>query len=210
MKHFGYRIFLSFSCLLAGCVHKFSSSDKCAVHPAEVQDLRVHLADVEHMLHGQQVSLDLMDERLRKSSSYVRTDPKLGEITQLIAALERRLVAIESTQQKIAQDMIRLSVHANQTAEGLAGQQAKFTAIETELAWHSKRLEDIQQLKGTLKAISQAVGTPSVPKNRTYTVKPGDTLDKIAKDQGTTVDALKKANHLEGDRIRVGAQLQLP
>ncbi|MSR64642.1 MAG: LysM peptidoglycan-binding domain-containing protein [Verrucomicrobiae bacterium] len=44
----------------------------------------------------------------------------------------------------------------------------------------------------------------------TYTVKKGDTLAKVAKAQGTTVAALKKANSLSTDTIRVGQKLKIP
>lgn len=43
-----------------------------------------------------------------------------------------------------------------------------------------------------------------------YTVKPGDTLTRIAKAHGTTVKGLKAANGLASDRIAVGAKLKLP
>ena len=43
-----------------------------------------------------------------------------------------------------------------------------------------------------------------------YTVKSGDTLYKISQAQGTTVDALKKANSLTSDTIRVGQNLAIP
>jgi hypothetical protein len=42
-----------------------------------------------------------------------------------------------------------------------------------------------------------------------YVVKSGDILSRIAKAHGTTVKALKTANHLTGDRIFVGEKLKL-
>jgi LysM repeat protein len=43
-----------------------------------------------------------------------------------------------------------------------------------------------------------------------YVVKPGDSLTKIAKDHGTTVNALRKANKLTTDKIKVGDKLKIP
>lgn len=43
-----------------------------------------------------------------------------------------------------------------------------------------------------------------------YTVKPGDTLARIAKRHGTSVKAIKAASNLKGDRINVGQKLKLP
>jgi LysM repeat protein len=53
----------------------------------------------------------------------------------------------------------------------------------------------------------------SVPVSRTatiYVVKPADTLSRIAKMHGTTVNALKVANGLDTDRIAIGMKLKLP
>lgn len=43
-----------------------------------------------------------------------------------------------------------------------------------------------------------------------YSVKPNDTLTKIARAHGTTVKAIKSANNLKTDMIKVGQKLQLP
>jgi LysM repeat protein len=42
-----------------------------------------------------------------------------------------------------------------------------------------------------------------------YVVKSGDTLSRIAKAHGTTVKALKTANHFTSDRIFAGEKLKL-
>lgn len=43
-----------------------------------------------------------------------------------------------------------------------------------------------------------------------YTVKKGDTLNKIAQKHGTTVSALKRANSLRSNKIYVGHKLKIP
>ena len=45
---------------------------------------------------------------------------------------------------------------------------------------------------------------------KTYTVKSGDTLSKIATQQGVSVKALRSANNLKTDRIKVGQKLKIP
>jgi len=46
--------------------------------------------------------------------------------------------------------------------------------------------------------------------SQTYTVKSGDTLTKIATQHGTTISALREANNLRTDRIKVGEKLIIP
>lgn len=52
-------------------------------------------------------------------------------------------------------------------------------------------------------------GSPA-PKARTYTVKKGDTLGAIARRNGTSVAALKKANRLKSDLIHINQKLTIP
>lgn len=51
---------------------------------------------------------------------------------------------------------------------------------------------------------------PSAGGGRSLTVKGGDTLTGLAKRNGTTVAALRSANGLTGDLIKVGQKLNLP
>jgi LysM repeat protein len=57
-------------------------------------------------------------------------------------------------------------------------------------------------------ATGKAVSTPQP--ETIYMVKSGDSLIRIAKAHGTTVQALKAANGLKNDRIVVGAKLKIP
>lgn len=45
---------------------------------------------------------------------------------------------------------------------------------------------------------------------KTYTVKSGDTLTRIANSQGASLKAIKSANNLTTDRIKVGQKLKIP
>ncbi|GIV57513.1 MAG: peptidoglycan-binding protein LysM [Rhodothermaceae bacterium] len=51
---------------------------------------------------------------------------------------------------------------------------------------------------------------PAGPASVSHTVRPGDTLFGIARHYGVTVDAIRQANRLSDDRIRVGQVLRVP
>lgn len=62
--------------------------------------------------------------------------------------------------------------------------------------------------KGSAPAAKGKVAKAATPKS--YTVKAGDNLEKIARNNNTTVGALRKANNLKGDVVKTGQTLKLP
>jgi len=62
-------------------------------------------------------------------------------------------------------------------------------------------------------ATTPGATTPSIDTGtgeKIYTVKSGDSLTTIAKSQGTTIKALRAANSLKTDQIKVGQKLKIP
>jgi N-acetylmuramoyl-L-alanine amidase len=57
---------------------------------------------------------------------------------------------------------------------------------------------------------SEISSTVQTTNNNSYQVVSGDTLSGIAKKNGTTVDAIKQANHLSNDLIRISQTLTIP
>lgn len=47
-------------------------------------------------------------------------------------------------------------------------------------------------------------------RSRTHTVERGESLEKIARHNGITVDELKRANDLKGDMVKAGQELKIP
>ncbi len=62
----------------------------------------------------------------------------------------------------------------------------------------------------TAPALETAAATSTDTGGSTYTVKSGDSLWKIAHVQNTSVSALKQANNLSGDSLKIGQKLQIP
>lgn len=68
-----------------------------------------------------------------------------------------------------------------------------------------------QQLSVPSRAAAEtSAGVAASEAANTYAVKSGDTLGAIARKQGTTVAALRAANNLSGDNLRVGQKLVIP
>lgn len=82
----------------------------------------------------------------------------------------------------------------------------------------SKRLQIGQKLNIPAPTAAPVTATPGAATSpaadaapaQSYTVKSGDNLTTIARKLGTTVKALRAANNLKTDRIKVGDKLKIP
>ena len=73
------------------------------------------------------------------------------------------------------------------------------------------RVGQVLVIPGGVAATAPATKTAAEMANvKTYTIRPGDTLAKIARAQGTTVSKLKAFNNLRSDLVRAGDQLAIP
>jgi lipoprotein-anchoring transpeptidase ErfK/SrfK len=54
------------------------------------------------------------------------------------------------------------------------------------------------------------LSTTSTPEKKTYVVQPGDSLDKIARLNKTTVDLMRRMNKIDGNTIYPGQKLLIP
>jgi hypothetical protein len=64
--------------------------------------------------------------------------------------------------------------------------------------------------KGTLQAAPQKQPIPSAFKGKMHVIQAGENLWKIARKYKVSIEALRKANRLESDKLRVGKQLLIP
>ena len=180
----------------------------------ELDELRIELDDLKHALKTTQVECSLLDERLRKQDNALakgQASAKETGTSNLLSiqlnSLEKKVSALEKTLEKAAADLRTLSANATQAL-------SKIHVLEQDLASHEKRLEEVVKLKGTLtsisKAISQRPATEPSSSTKSYRVKAGDSLEKIARNNHTTVDAIRKTNALSNDKIVIGQELRLP
>lgn len=74
------------------------------------------------------------------------------------------------------------------------------------------KLKEINNLSSNALAIGQVLKLPSsdTSSNVVYTVKKGDSLYSIAREYGTTVDAIKKLNNITSNTLSIGQKLLLP
>lgn len=178
------------------------------LHSSELDELRIEIDDLKYALKTTQVDLGILDERLKKQD--VKSQNKdvgtLSLLASQVSTLEKKVSSLEKTLEKAANDLRSLSAASTQAL-------AKIQEFESNISSHEKRLDEVGKLKGTLTNISKAIGQRTespATSSQTYRVKAGDSLEKIARSQHVSVDALRKVNNLSNDKIVVGQELRLP
>jgi LysM repeat protein len=111
---------------------------------------------------------------------------------------------------KVVQDCKQLKTHSNELSKTVnelaqACQELKETT--------SRQGQAIKELEQAMRAITSAMGgktsSKSSGKTASYTVKSGDSLEKIARAHGMTVTELKELNNLKQSTIRAGQELSV-
>ncbi|MBX9924480.1 MAG: LysM peptidoglycan-binding domain-containing protein [Rhabdochlamydiaceae bacterium] len=173
-------------------------------------EVRAELADLKHAVSNAQVEIQILEERLQSQEALIqktKTGPVSSSLDNKASSLEKRLFAIEQIQDKIQADLKQLSSHANQTSSCLQQYSAKISGLEQNVERQNKMIYDLSDLKSSLKTLKTSIAKET---SSTYTVKSGDSLEKIARNHQVSTDALKKANQLSQNKILIGQELIIP
>ena len=79
--------------------------------------------------------------------------------------------------------------------------------MEKTILFQNKKFEEIAKLKKSLDIFSLETSKNDL---HSYTIKEGDSLQKISKQHSITIEDLKKINHLKDDLIFSGQTILVP
>ena len=200
MKRFFLFFFFLLSCLYVEAKPRGSYSTP------ELDELRLEIDDLKQTLHTTQVDLSLLDEKNRKQEGSLVKQSKetsnLASLSTQVSALEKKVCNLENILDKISTDLRTLNTALSQTT----GQIHQF---QTQLSSQDERLNEVGKLKGTLASIAKSIGDRPTTPAKTYRVKAGDSLEKIARAHNTTAESIRKINALNNDKIIVGQELKV-
>lgn len=133
-----------------------------------------------------------------------------------LTTVEAKNADLESANKSLVADMKQLKNHSNDWVEALGQYKLKIGELEKTISQHGHNMDNMQS---AMKSMMDALQVKEAPLKMTsqsdggansYRVKAGDSLEKIAKNNNTTVKTLKEINSLNSDKIVVGQTIQLP
>ena len=129
-------------------------------------------------------------------------------------ALEVKIAGLEAINKSLVSDMSQLKNHSNEFTDSLTQYKQKINELEKMIVLQNRNIDNIQEAIHSLLDVLQVKDTKSPVSSdvssKSYRIKPGDSLEKIARSNNTSVKALKELNNLATDRIIVGQTIQLP
>lgn len=159
----------------------------------EVDNHEAEIRMFEERLNTQEVIVDSLRQQVMDANHENKELVKGSTIL-----LENNVNRLESSVKGMTDDLRGLQTHGNDTAKVLNQHKQKIEEIE-------KKMDQLQE---TLQLVLDALQVPGSEK--VYQVVSGDTLEKIARKNDTTIQKIKDLNSLSSDRIYVGQKLKMP
>lgn len=183
-----------------------------------LQEMHSNLEQQNYQINAQKVELDLLHEKVNgvedlltslKSQSAEASKVEKELSKDRLTALEKRISALEKTNDTLIADLRDLKNHINESSGALAQCKTKLNEIDKQVS------QDIKTLKKSMDSVLALFQKPKDSSKTSdsissYKVKPGDSLGKIAQDHGIDIKTLREINQLSNDKIIVGQTLKLP
>lgn len=214
------------SCALADAAPKRYSYDE--ENNTLLREMRDSLDEMKHEVANHESEIRVFEEKLASTESIIdglrqqQTDAAQANKELLkgsSANLETRIISLETTTKGLVADLRQLKTHANDTAEVLGQYKKQLAEMERLVQNQNQNIDNLQTAVRSLidaMQVKTATEKPSqqpermVDGTKIYRVKAGDSLEKIARNNQTTIQALKELNGLSNDRIIVGQAIKLP
>lgn len=190
---------------------------------ATLRDIQDRVDALRHEIENHETEIKMFQERVDNQESTVSslrqqildTNQANKELVKgNTTNVDGRIAALETANKGFIADLQKFKTHANDSSTALAQQKERIAELEKIITAQNQNIERLQSaVRLMTEALQVQVKDTSVAEvggDKIYKVKPGDSLEKIARAHGTSTKALKDANNLSSDRIVVGQSLQLP
>lgn len=192
---------------------------------AAINEMRDLVDSLHHMVKNQELEIKSFEQQFENLNTILEalrdqmhdngsTQKEMLRVNS--QTMEMKIAALESASKGLAADIKQLQNHANETTTALQTFKQKLAEIDQKISSNSKNTEALQSaVQSVVEAFqvkAELTTSPSLSgwTGKTYKVQSGDTLEKIAKANQTTIQALKDLNGITNDKIVVGKTLKIP
>lgn len=201
-----------------------------------IKEMRDSIEDIRHQVHNHETEIRVFDEKLANFDSIIESvrdqlnDSSKSHKEQLkgsSATLESKITALETSSKGFVADLRQFKTYSTETTVALTQYKQKIGDLEKII---DQQNQNIEHLQAAMRSLMEALqGKSQVPvktttdntssstsqgavssSDKSYKVKSGDSLEKIARSHQVSIQSLKDANGLTTDRIVVGKTLVIP
>jgi len=196
---------------------KSSPNDEKHQLEMTLHEVKTNLDDLRHDINCFQTELQILDGRIKynenalanlKTQDIEKQQTRIDQLHAQVHAFEKKWTSLEKNREHASSELGQLASHAEETTAALIQCKERIEELEKELVQNQRKFEELGKLKGNIDTIAKSLRSGDGYK--IYKVRPGDSLEKIAKAHRTAVEKIKKLNNLDQDLIVVGQELKIP
>lgn len=174
----------------------------------EVRNHEIEMKAIEERSHSVDSSLDTIRSELKETHQAQKEIAKNN-----LGTLEMKIGSLETNSKGLTSDVKQIRTSFNESQDTLKAFKDRISQLEEHIKALNSNMKLLEQALNTvLDAIKLEAGSvPAAVGGKTYRVKPGDSLEKIAKQNGVSVKDIKRLNNMapEQNQIRVNQMLKL-
>lgn len=182
----------------------------CTSAEAPASTGALNLRRMQHQIATHDQEIEQLQQRFENNESSL--EMMRQEVQALLKATKEvasdaHVQKLEIGLNKVVGDIKVFQKHVNETITSIHAVTEKMAAQQTMIQSQCKQIQDLEK---AVRALTQILQKPSAVEKGLYRVKSGDSLERIAKEHGTTAQLIKELNQLKSDTIYAGQQLKLP
>ncbi len=200
-----------------------------------IKEMRDSLDDIRHEVNNHESEIRVYDEKLKNLESII--DGVRDQITESSQAhkeqlkgnssnLETKIASVDTTIKGLIADLRLFKTHANDASVAITQYKQKISELEKIVEQQNQNIDHLQTaMRSLMEALVVKESPPAKPNQVSsssnvasadqlatglYRVKAGDNLEKIARNNQTTVSVIRELNGLNTDRLAIGQVLKMP
>ncbi len=179
-----------------------------------LREMRSQIEDFKYQLNKYEVELQIVEGKADSQGSALKVMRQ--DIAQLskndektvqsaFETYNQKIEKLEGLEKRLKGDLLALKENTHEVLSSLAQFKVKIDGNEKHIADQKRYIE---HLKSSLESLMKVMADPK-DEGLCYVVCPGDSLDKIARENDLKIETIKNLNNMTSDLIVVGQKLRL-